>query len=321
MSLNLSRGIVLKALGSTAATLGLGSPALADPVTVRASIIPIFDVAPMYAAQTQGYFSAENMTVTTQAVQTGAVGIPALIAGAYDVAYSNAPAVLSAIQQGLDLRIILEGVVTQPQNRSAVALFARKGEPLKTGRDFEGKVVAVNGIKNVQWMVMRSWVKMTGGNPDKVEYREVPLPQMLDAIKNKQVDAALAIDPMSTIALNDTQNFELIDYIYKRAYAGGATALWVTTGQMCAQKPQVIRGFQRAYRKGVQWCDANLGKPPYFDLIASYTKIDPALIKNMALGAFVTSNVTPSSITKLQQLMLENGLLDKPLDLKGKYFS
>jgi hypothetical protein len=147
MSLNVSRRTAFTALGGAAASFAVQTPVIADPAVVRATVIPIFDVAPMYAASAQGYFTAENMTVTTQAVQTGAVGIPALIAGAYDVAYSNATSVLSGIQQGLDPRIIL----------------------------------------NVQWMVMRSWVKATGGS------------------------------------------------------------------------------FQHAYRRGVTWFDANLGKPAYFD--------------------------------------------------------
>jgi NitT/TauT family transport system substrate-binding protein len=317
MSPIVSRGAALFGIAAAASSFAIPRTASAEPTLLRANIIPIFDVAPMYAANAQGYFTAENLSVTTEAITTGAVGIPALVSGAFDVAYSNSTSVLAAIAQGLDLRIILEGAVTQPKARSAVALFARKGEPLKSGKDFEGKTIAINGIRNVQWMVMRTWVKETGGNPDKVEYLELPLPAMLEAIKTKRVDAALLIDPLTTLALTDPA-VELVDYIFKRSYRGGATAFWVTTGQMVAQRLQTIRGFQRAYKSGIAWCDANIGKPTYVDLLASYTHLEPALITRMQLGAFITASVTPSSVTKLQQLMVENGLLQKPLDLTGK---
>jgi NitT/TauT family transport system substrate-binding protein len=201
-----------------------------------------------------------------------------------------------------------------------VALFARKGEPFKTGADFEGKTIAVNGIRNVQWMVMRTWVKETGGNPDKVEYLELPLPAMLEAIKAKRVDGALLIDPLTTLALTDPA-IELVDYVFKRSYAGGATAFWVATGQMVGQRPQIVRAFQRAYKRGLGWCDANLGKAAYVNLLASYTHLEPALITRMQLGAFVTASVTPNSVAKLQELMVANGLLQKPLDLTGKIFT
>lgn len=320
MSLIVSRRAAVFGIAAAASSSAIPRTARAEPTLLRASIIPIFDVAPMYAASAQGYLAAENLSTTTQAITTGAVGIPALLSGAFDVAYSNSTSVLAAMARGLDLRIILEGAVTQPQARSPVALFARRGEPLKTGKDFEGKTIAVNGIRNVQWMVMRTWVKETGGNPDKVEYLEVPLPAMVEAIKAKRVDGALLIDPLTTLAQTDPA-VELVDYVFKRSYSGGATAFWVATTQMVAQRPQIIRGFQRAYKRGIEWCDANLSKAAYVDLLASFTHLEPALITRMQLGAFITASVTPNSVAKLQELMVENGLLQKPLDLTGKIFT
>lgn len=317
MTFPISRRATLSALAGTAASLSLARPAWADPTLLRVSIVPIFDVAPMYAANAQGYFAAENIAVTTQSIESGVFGIPALVAGAYDVAYSNSTSVLSAIQQGLDLRIIIEGSLTP----GAGVIFIRKGDAFRTGKDFEGHSFAVNGIGNVMWMVARSWIKATGGDPEKVNFREVPLPQILDAIKNRQIDGAIVLDPFMTIALGEPNTFEVVDNPFKRVYPGGATAFWVVTGQTATKRPEVVRAFVRAYRRGAAWTNANLGKQAYLELVSGYTHLHVALIRKMQLFPTGTIAVTPASVAELQKLMVENGLLKKPLDLRSKIFT
>ena len=41
---------------------------------------------------------------------------------------------------------------------------------------------------NVQWLFARAWVKTTGEDPASVTDREMPVPQMLDALKARQAD-------------------------------------------------------------------------------------------------------------------------------------
>lgn len=320
MTLHVSRRLALTAMVGAVTGLTVPLPAAADPTLVRVSTVPLFDVAPMYAADAQGYFGAENIAVTTQAMQSGVFGIPALVAGAYEVAYSNSTSVISAIDRGIDLRIIIEGTLNGPTPPGPGVLFKRKGDPFKTGKDFEGRSIAVNGLRNVMWLVTRSWVKATGGDPDKVDYREVPLPAMLDALKNKQVDGAVALDPFMTVGLSDPNTFEIIDYPFGRVYANGATAFWVVMGQTATQRPGLVRAFVRAYKRGATWVNSNLGKEAYFQLVSSYTRMEVQLVRKMALFPAATEIVV-ESIAKLQQLMVENGMLAKPIDIKSRIFS
>src|ERR1700733_12342950 len=110
MTRPISRRLALTGLGGTLALLRtpMGAGA-AEPVQLHVSIVPIFDVAPLFAATAQGYFANEGIAVTTQAVQGGVVGIPGLVSGAYDVCYTNSISVLVALQRGIDLRIVAVG--------------------------------------------------------------------------------------------------------------------------------------------------------------------------------------------------------------------
>ena len=52
------------------------------------------------------------------------------------------------------------------------ALLKRKGEPLKTGKDLEGKVVGMNALRDVQWMLTARRRAGAGGAPTQ----RVPVP-------------------------------------------------------------------------------------------------------------------------------------------------
>ena len=208
----ISRRAALTVLGSSLLVLGAPRAKAAESLPlVHVGIIPIYSVAQHFAADAQGYFAAEGIAVTTQPVQGGVIGIPGLVSGSFDVLYSNSISVLSALERGIDLRIIAEGTPIPAKPPDADALFKRRGENISSGKDLEGKVVGINTRFTAQWLVMQGWIKKTGGDLSKITYREVPLPSMLDALKNKQVDVALVLDPFMSIAFGDP-TFELLGW-------------------------------------------------------------------------------------------------------------
>src|SRR6188768_2868934 len=178
-NLPLRRRTAAAAMAATA--LGLATPLLrAQTTKMRVSTIPIIDIAPLQVAIAKGYFAAEGIEVDTTPTQGGAAGIPALAAGQVQVVFSNVVSIIQAAKQGLGIQIIAPASTTGDEPPDQAALIAKKGTPLKTGKDFEGKRIAVNTRNNIIWLYARAWVRATGGNPDAVTYLEVPFPQMVD---------------------------------------------------------------------------------------------------------------------------------------------
>lgn len=296
------------------------APALAaDLPLVRVSIVPIFAVAAHFAAQQQGYFAAEGIAVSTQPVQGGAVGIPGLVSGSFDVLYANSISCLTALERGIDLRFIAEGAPIPEAPPDPGALLIRKGEPLHNGKDFEGKIIGVNAKYDIQWLVMQGWVTKTGGDVDKITYREVPLPSMLDAIKGKQVDGALVLDPFMTLGLGDP-SFERVGWPLSTAMPGLPTSFWVVAGNTADTKAALIRSYQKAFLEGGQWINANLRDDAYNQLIASYTRTDPKLIAQMVASQQPLS-IDADAAHRLAVLMKANGLLKTDIDFKAKLFA
>ena len=79
------------ALGAMLGTMPAGAAE-----KLRVSIIPINDVTPLFSAIKQGYFAEEGLEIDTAPSAGGAVGIPGLVAGSYDIVYGNVVSMLLA---------------------------------------------------------------------------------------------------------------------------------------------------------------------------------------------------------------------------------
>ncbi len=283
-------------------------PALAqEKKTLKVSIIPISDVAPLFAAIKEGYFKAEGLEIDTAPTAGGAVGVPGLVAGAYDIVFTNVVSTVLAKGQGLPVKIVSPGSQQSSAPPEGGGLVARKGEALKTGADFAGKTIGVNTQNNIIWLYARAWVKKTGGDPAKVTYREVPFPQMADALRGKQVDAIFTVDPFLATAKTDPA-FELVAWPYGTVQPNLAVAQYIATEDFIKKNPETIKRFNAALNKGIAWTNQRIGKPELFELISSYTRIPVDRLAATAVLGWPTS-VDKDSIQKTIALMKENGLL------------
>lgn len=310
------------ALAGAAAAVAAGTAprfARADLPAIHAGVIPIWDVAPYYAADQQGYFAAENLATTIQILRGGAAMLPALLSGSLDIGYVNGTSIVEAVVRGVDLRIAMEGAPIPKTPPDPGALLKRKTSALRTGKDVEGKVIAVTALRDIQWMFVMAWVKATGGDPEKVQIVEVPIPTMVAALKENRVDAALVLDPFMTLGLADPA-IDVLDWPLSKVYPDGPVGMWTITPQTAAQRPNDVRAFVRAYKRGVAWVNANAGKEPVVQLIAGYTGLSPDLVRKMKLTP-AHAEIVPNGLAHLTALMTQTGLLATSVDLRTKIFT
>lgn len=318
MAKEITRRAALAAAGGTLAALAIPQARAADLPLLHVSMVPIFVVAPHVVADRMDWFKDEGIAVTTQPVQSGTVGIPGLMSGSFDILYSNTVAVLTALERGIDLRIIEQGTKIPVKPPDPAALVQRNGEGLKTGKDLEGKTIGVATKFDIQWLIAQAWIKKTGGDASKVNYREMPLPSMLDALAGNQVDAVVAVDPFLTVGLSDPR-FELLAWAQSEVMPGYPSSLWVISGEGAAKKADLIRAYMRGFAKGAKWVDDHLGDEDYLNLVASFTKTKPELLKKMVVGP-QPMDIDVAGVEHVAALMRDNGLLKSNIDIAPKIF-
>ncbi|HXP93695.1 MAG TPA: ABC transporter substrate-binding protein [Candidatus Binatia bacterium] len=282
----------------------------AELTRLRVGAIAITDCAPFFAALQQGSFASNGLDVVTESETGGALGIPAVVAGAYDIVYTNLPSALLAIQQGIDLRFIAGGSPLNPPDTTG--LLIRHGDAMRTGKDFEGKVIGINDTRGLQWMYARGWIKATGGDQDKVTYRAVSFPQMSDAVKNKYVDGIIPSEPFLSLNRSDP-TLDLIASPGRTVFPKGRVAAWVVSGDFATRHADLVRKFVVAMDKGSQWVNANLNTPAFAQFIAGYTKLDVARVATLAKGP-TSVGISASDVRRMADLMRANGLLTTAID-------
>jgi NitT/TauT family transport system substrate-binding protein len=141
---------------------------------------------------------------------------------------------------------------------------------------------------------------------------------MVDALRSKQVDAAFLLDPYKSLAMNDP-SLELFAWPSSTVIPGLSTAVWIVSGKMADEKPEVVRAYLRAFTKGGKWVNDHLGTEPYFKLVAGFTKMDPervakipAVPQEMEIGI--------AAINGIGDVMQEFDLLKTKVDVTPKIF-
>jgi NitT/TauT family transport system substrate-binding protein len=307
------------AAAAACATLPLIVPrAEAQAVKLRVSTIPIIDTAPMQAAIAKGFYKEQGLEIDTTPTAGGAAGLPALAAGQVQIAFSNIISLVLAEKQNLGFQIIAAGSATTDAPPDLAGLVAKKGAALKTGKDFEGKTIAVNTRNNIIWLYARAWVRKTGGDPDKVTYLEVPFPQMNDAVRGGRVDAAFVVEPFLS-AGRGTGEIDLVAWPYSITQKRIPVAQYAASKAFIQANAATIEKFVRAYNKGVDWINANKGGEEWVNLIAGYTRLKPGQIKAINIPAF-DKTVDPARMDETVALMKAHKMIEGTVDLKAMLY-
>lgn len=279
----------------------------ADPIPLKVSILPIFDVAPLMTAIDRGFFAEEGLKVTTVPATSGTTATGGLVAGTFDVAYSNAISVVMANQQGLRLVMVAPGTKLPAAPPDSTGLATLSDSNLHTGRDFEGHSIGVNVLKSVLWLYARAWVKKTGGDPDKVTFKEIAFPQMVDAITTHQVDSAYLVDPFLTAAQANPK-LKIVAHPFVESQPNVEIGQYVVTADFLRAHPDVVAKFLAGLRKGVAWYNTHLGSPELAAIISGYTHLSPAIIAKVNLLK-APAKIDLEQVQMEADLALDNGLI------------
>jgi NitT/TauT family transport system substrate-binding protein len=259
----------------------------------------------------QGFFKDEGLDVTVDVAAGGAAAIPGVIGGNYQFAGSNAVSVLLAASKGLPLTIIAAGTrADQAPEKDFSAVLVPADSPIKTPADLAGKTIAVNTLQNVSEITVRAALENEGVDTSTIKFIELGFPDMLPAITNKQVDAAMPIEPFVTTGLDAGDR--AIIHPYVQSMPGLMVGTYLTTKQYLASNPKIVEAFRRA----LETTGAAIAKDPaaFRKDLPKLTKVQPAAAEKMNLPVW-KSAVDIKSLEFFQKRMLDFGLITKAMDL------
>ncbi len=284
-----------------------GGAAAAGPTEVRVVTLPIVGAAPLALAAEQGLVTAGGLAVTTERVQSGAVALPALVAGDLDVMFCNHVSTIAARSQNLDVVIIAEASRARPDNFSVVVL---PDSPVQAPTDLAGRTVGVNALHNIAGLTVSAVAGAAGVPPDRLTFVEIPFPDMTSALANGRVDAAFLPEPFLSEARRTLTVRTVLDP------CSGPTADlpidgYVVTGRFAEDNPDVVRAFRDALGEAQRRCAERAVLEP---LLVSSAGISAETAAQISVSAYPTTT-DATQIQRVADLMLRFGALTAPIDV------
>jgi len=250
---------------------------------VNIGAVPVVDVAALYVGEKQGYFEDEGLKLNIQFGQGSAAMIPSLLNGQFDMLYGGSVNMLQAAGQDLPIQAVAVGGRTTGvvgKDHGGVLVLPESG--IENAADLEGKKVAVNALRGLHEVSLWAAIRKAGGDPKKVTFLEMPLPDMGAALEAGRIDAASTSEPFLGVIEGD--GAKNIASLYAEADPNFVTATYFTSTKVTETDPEFVKAFVRALEKSFAYADAN--PDAVRAELGNFTKIDPALIDSMTLTSF-----------------------------------
>ena len=153
--------------------------------------VPLADAtSQFFYAQDRGMFKAAGIDVTISVLQNSGAMDSAVSSGAIDIAASSVAVVANAVQRGFPLRFIGTGCVYTSGSPPTSEIVVASDSPVRSAADLNGKVVAVNGLKDITQIAVQAWLDKNGADLSSIKFVEIPFGTMALALGDGRVAAA-----------------------------------------------------------------------------------------------------------------------------------
>jgi NitT/TauT family transport system substrate-binding protein len=270
---------------------------------------PIVDSAPLYLGVDQGFFEDEGIDLTIESASGGAVVVPSVVSGDYQFGRGNVLSTMIAVDQGLPLTCITNANSTAG-NPDFGAVVVPADSPIQSMADLAGRTVSVNTLNNIGDTTIRAVVEGAGGDPQAVEFVEIPFPDAPAALQSGQVDAAWILDPFLTEAVD--AGARVLSYNFSDFHPELDISCVFTSQQLMQEDPELVAAFQRAMNRSLEFSQEN--PEEVRRITGTYTEIDPAVLERIVIPTFRT-DFSQEAMELLGAKATEYGTLSKEPDL------
>ncbi|MEA2688812.1 MAG: NitT/TauT family transport system substrate-binding protein [Candidatus Eremiobacteraeota bacterium] len=273
----------LLALGAMSALGFAFAPASADaPVTVRVGATGNDTAAEVYYADDLGMFKKRGLEVQIQNLRNGAAEAAAVAGGALDVGEQNVVSMSHAHERGLAFRFIAPAG-EYVASASTTSLVVSKKSTAKTGKDLEGKTIAVGALGDLMQIGALAWLEKHGADPAKVKFIEIPSAEIGAAISRGTVDAGVVAEPNLTMAEDGGQIKVLAqpyDAIGERFMING----WFAGDDWIKKNPATAKKFVEAIYEAGKW--ANTHHAESAKILDKHSRADASVVSRMRRASY-----------------------------------
>ncbi len=271
------------------------------PVTCHLTC-PVTDYATRTSTATR--FESQRFTDFPTVVET-------LKSGRLDATFMIAPLAMKLREQGVKVKIAYLG------HRDGSTVMVRPDLPAKSLKDLEGRRIAIPSKYSNQNLVIRKLMKDQGVDAAKIDFVEMPPPDMPGALATKAIDAYFIGEPHAARAELDGTGRVL--YHAKDIWPRFISCVLVVTEKLIETRPAVVRDLVRGIAESGEWAERH--RVAAAGVVAPYFRQDEKLVRYVLTQPpdRVSYRMLTPNDEEMQQIAdmgLEAGILERRLDVR-----
>jgi NitT/TauT family transport system substrate-binding protein len=272
---------------------------------IRVGYLPIAECLPLYVAKEKGFFEKYGLEVELVSESGGPSVFKELDAGSIDIGFSNVVTLIKHNNAGKNF-ISIFGATYETEININHAIFGRNDRITRLN---DHSRFGINARNNIEELMLLHFLEGRGINLSRdllTHFVEIPFPQMLSSLGNKNIDFACVVEPAITIAKNDSSSFLYMGNHYSSSKSSKVlVATYVSKETTLDLRKSEIDNFILAMTESTTFINSFNSNSR--DFIKKYSKIDDKLLNKISLPEF-SAKIDETSLNEIIEMMYSETL-------------
>lgn len=289
-----------------------------EATKVRVGFLPILASLPLYVAEENGYFTESGIEIEKIPFQTGEQLNDAFIRGDIDIAPENTllPVLRTELLNPGITKVYALGDITK--KTPFATLIVKNSAPINSLSDLENKKVGVfpgGTSKNM----LRYFLDSKGVDTTKVEFVELPPTTQLQALSSDSINALLAFEPTTAIAVEGGNYRKLYSGVWAEIMNHNPLGVAVISNKFIQEKPNLARKTVDVFDKAHRFMRTNDQETR--TIIAKYVQLKPEIAdKVVPLYFGQNKDIDPAVLQQFIDLLVDIGEINGRVEAQAIIF-
>jgi NitT/TauT family transport system substrate-binding protein len=313
---------VLSVAVLTSGCHAFGASATGTAGSITVAVVPGIDNAPLRVAVQEGLFQQHGLKVTVRDYQSLDAGFRALTNGQAQIAVGDYTGFFYEQATGrASLRFIADGY---DATSNSLAILTLPGSGITTPQQLQGQPGGVatptaqmipysQAIPyDIQTLAAEEVLQNDGVSPSSVNWVQMPVQDMIGALRRGQVKAILATEPYILDAEKQLGAVEVMDGS-SGVTSGLPMSGYFSLASYAHANPSAVQAFRQALDQAQSDCAQRGQVQTVLPLLTGMSTGDAAQV---TLGTYPTS-LNIGQVQRVAALMYDSGLITSPLSMSA----